>query len=115
MLERVRICIRLFKKKYIFFRDQSLKGCHDGIDFQTDVVADIGKDADYGYDLNISDKLYAWAAHKMEDITTYRDHSFTSKHTGTKAPIHHTPFMKEMNDSKECFLNGSNATNSNNS
>lgn len=92
---------------FIFcFRNQSLKDCHEEIDFQADVVADIGKDADYGYDLNVSDMFHVWEGHKHENILTYRDHAFTSKYTGTTAPVHHTPFMKAMDDSMECFLNG---------
>ena len=108
---------KIILKKYMIFyyRNQSLKDCHEEIDFQTDVVADIGKDADYGYDLNIGYIFHVWEGHKMEDITTYRDHSFTSKYTGTKAPIHHTPFMKAMDDSLECFLNGSSETSVNGS
>jgi trimethylamine monooxygenase len=81
-----------------------LKDCHDAIDFQTDVVADIDKDADYGYDLDIGPILHAWACCKVEDITTYRDRPFTSKYTGTKSLVHHTPFMKAMDDSMECFM-----------
>ena len=87
------------------FRNQSLKDCHEEIDFQTDVVADICKDADYGYDLNVGSIFHTWEGHKVEDIATYRDHAFTSKYTGTKAPLF-TPFMKAMDDSLETFLNG---------
>ena len=92
----------------LYSRCQSLKDCHDEIDFQTDVVADIGKDADYGYDLSVADIFHTWEHYKDDDITKYRDYSFTSKFTGTKAPIHHTPFMKAMDDSLACFLSESN-------
>jgi trimethylamine monooxygenase len=74
-----------------------LKDCHGAIDFQTDVV----------YDLDIGPILHAWARCKVEDITTYRDRPFTSKYTGTKSLVHHTPFMKAMDDSMptmECFM-----------
>jgi trimethylamine monooxygenase len=87
------------------FRNQSLKDCHEEIDFQSDVVADISKDADYKYDLNVRHMFHAWEGHKVDDIATYRDHVFTSKFTGTTAQVHHTPFMKAMDDSMECFLN----------
>ena len=98
-----------------YYRDQSLKVCRELIDFQTDVLVDVGKDADYGYDLNNRYLFHVWEAHKMEDITTYRDHPFTSKYTGTKSPIHLTPFMKAMDDSLECFMNGSSETSVNGS
>lgn len=90
-------------KKWVL-RNQALKDCHEVIDFQTDVVADISKDADYEYDLDVSDIFHTWASYKIEDITTYRDHPFTSKYTGTTAPVHHTPFMKAMDDSFESFM-----------
>ena len=81
-----------------------MKDCHGEIDFQTDVVADIGKDADYGYDLDVGSLFHVWEHCKVEDITTYRDRPFTSKFSGTKSPVHHTPFMKAMDDSLECFM-----------
>ena len=86
------------------FREQTLTDCHGMIDFQSDVVGELSQDADYGYDLNIGNYLHTWAGHKLEEIATYRDHSFPSKHTGTVSAVHHTPFMKAMDDSMECFL-----------
>ena len=35
---------------------------------------------------------------------TYRNQSFSSAVTGTKAPIHHTPWAEAMDDSMETFL-----------
>ena len=46
-----------------------------------------------------------WEHHKMEDILSYRDRAFSSVITGTLAPVHHTPWMKALDDSMEAFLN----------
>ena len=89
---------------FVYFRNQSCKDCHDQIDFQTNVLTDIGKDSEYGYDLDVADPFHVWAGHKQENIATYRDHAFKSKFSGAQAPFHHTPFMKAMDDSMECFL-----------
>jgi trimethylamine monooxygenase len=41
----------------------------------------------------------------MENILTYRDKSYRSVLTGTMAPVHHTPWLKALDDSLEAFLN----------
>ena len=46
-----------------------------------------------------------WEHHKMDDILTYRDRSHRSVLTGTQAPVHHTPWMKALDNSMEAFLN----------
>lgn len=86
-------------------RNKALKDCHEEIDFQTAVVADISKDANYGYDLDIGYIFHIWEHHKHDDILTYRDQSFTSKFTGSKSPVHHSTFMDALDDSLECYLN----------
>ena len=65
-------------------RNQSLKDCHELIDFQTDYVQELARDcgADYPYDLDVADIFHAWADHKEQDVKSYRDKSFASKYTG---------------------------------
>ena len=46
-----------------------------------------------------------WEHHKVEDILTYRNKSFSSPVTGSVAPLHHTPWEKAMDDSMKTFLN----------
>jgi len=77
------------------------------VDFQTKFVMDLANDCgeDYPYDINVAEMFNTWLDHKVECIATYRDHSFTSKFTGQKAPIHHTSFMKALDDSMETFMN----------
>ena len=74
------------------------------INFQTDFVMDLAKEAEYGYDLDVADIFHDWEKDKVNNILTYRDISFASKFTKTKSPIHHTPFMTALDDSMACFL-----------
>lgn len=74
------------------------------IDFQTDLMVDLSKEAEYGYDVDARAIFYTWEKHRIEDIATYRNGSFSSSYTGTKSPVPHTPFMKAMNDSMDNIL-----------
>jgi len=82
-----------------------LKDHHDNIDYQTAYVADLVKESSYGFDMDCSELQHAWYKSKMVNITTYRDQSYTSKFTGTKARVHHPPFMKAFDDSMQTYLN----------
>ena len=44
---------------------------------------------------------------KHEDIMTYRDRAHRSVVTGNMAPLHHTPWIKAMDDSMSSYLNNS--------
>lgn len=81
-----------------------LKGCDDDIDFQTEYLVDVAKEANYGYDLDTAEEFHVWEKHKRDNILTYRDQSYTSKFTGNKSPIHHTTWIEALDDSKETFL-----------
>ncbi|KAJ7377842.1 hypothetical protein OS493_026410 [Desmophyllum pertusum] len=85
-------------------RMDDLKDADEQIDFQTTYVTDLVKESNYGYSLDVSEFLHAWFKYKMADITTYRDQSYTSKHTGTKSPVRDIPFMKAFDDSMQSFL-----------
>ena len=87
-------------------RNKALKDCMEEIDFQTDFVQDLVKElgADYPYDLDVKEMFYSWEHDKDVDVLSYRDKSFTSKFTGTKSPIHHTTFMKALDDSLQTFM-----------
>jgi len=93
-------------KHWIKRLKSEVKSVNGVIDYQTEYVMDLVQDCgeDYPYDINVSSLLKQWAQHKKEDVLTYRDQSFTSKFSGTKSPIHHTPFMKAMDDSYESFM-----------
>ena len=88
-------------------RNKTLKDCMEEIDFQTDFVQDLVKEigpADYPYDLDVKEMFYSWEHDKDVDVLSYRDKSFASKFTGTKSPIHHTTFMKALDDSLQTFM-----------
>ena len=103
-------------------RNKALTNCHEEIDFQTDFVQELARDcgADYPYDLDVSEIFHTWEGHKDADVLSYRDKSFASKYTGqsgailvryghhdisgVQSPIHHTTFMKALDDSMETFM-----------
>ena len=47
-----------------------------------------------------------WEHHKVEDIMGFRDNAYRSLMTGTMAPMHHTPWLKAMDDSMEIVPGG---------
>jgi len=87
-------------------RNKQLADCYQEIKFQTDYVMEISGDCggDYPFNIDVTDIFNAWEDDKHNDVLTYRDKSFASKFTGTKSPIHHTTFMKALDDSLETFM-----------
>ena len=45
-----------------------------------------------------------WEHNKHTDIMGFRDKPHRSLMTGTMAPVHHTPWLKALDDSMECYL-----------
>jgi len=78
----------------------------DEVDFQTDYVKELIDLTDYPeFNLDAVAKLFKqWLKDKDEDILRYRDKTYTSVITGTKAEKHHTAWLDEMDDSYERFL-----------
>jgi len=87
-------------------KNKQLKDCYEAIKFQTDYVMEIAADCgeDYPFNIDVTDIFNAWEDDKHDNILTYRDKSFASKFTGTPSPIHHTTFMKALDDSLETFM-----------
>ena len=87
-------------------REEALEDPFQDIDFQTDYTKDLVDLTDYpDFDLELAKKhFYEWEHHKEEDILKYRDKSFESPCTGTKAPIHHTTWLEALDDSMKTFL-----------
>ncbi|MGE3229512.1 MAG: NAD(P)-binding domain-containing protein [Hyphomicrobium sp.] len=81
----------------------------EAIDFQTEYTRDLLGPTDYPrLDVDEVARMFKeWEHHKADNILTYRDHAFKSTLTGTLAPIHHTPWLKALDDSKETYLNQS--------
>lgn len=51
-----------------------------------------------------NEAFYQWKKHKKQDIMTFRDHSYVSPITGTKAATHHTVWKDCLDDSMEDYL-----------
>jgi trimethylamine monooxygenase len=87
-------------------REERLKNPTEQIDFQTDYMKDLVKDVDYPkVDLDDCAAMFKhWEHLKEESILGYRDHAFHSACNGTKAPVHHTPWFKAMDDSMPTFM-----------
>lgn len=86
----------------------------DDVDFQSAYIKDLIELTDYP-EFNIVDvaKMFKqWLKDKEEDILRYRDQTFTSVMTGTRAEKHHTPWLDEMDDSFERFIGDENGENS---
>jgi len=84
-----------------------VKDGHDEIDYQRDYVTDLLKYCDYpehGHEKR-AELLHRWKGERKENITTYRDKSYTSVMTGDVGPIPKTPWMKNMDDSLEGYIN----------
>lgn len=52
----------------------------------------------------VAEMFKSWLQDKETNILNYRDKVYTSVMDGTKAAPHHTPWMKEMDDSLERYL-----------
>jgi trimethylamine monooxygenase len=88
-------------------REEAVANPFEGIDFQTDYVADLLAATDYPrLDVHrVAELFKEWEHHKAASILGYRDHGYPSTLTGTMAPPHHTKWMEAMDDSLEAFLN----------
>ena len=47
-----------------------------------------------------------WEHNKHHGIMTFRDSAHKSLMTGTLAPVHHTPWLTEFNDSIANYVDG---------
>ena len=83
----------------------------DHVDFQTDYIKELISLTDYPtFDLDrVADMFKSWLNDKEVNILNYRDQVYTSVIDGTEAEPHHTPWMKEMDDSLERYLTEVNA------
>ena len=89
-------------------RNKAVTDWHEIVDFQADYVMDLVRDCgedDFPYNIDVRDMLHEHIDRRDEDIVTYRDYSYTSKYTGTRATIPRTSFMMNKDDSLENFLN----------
>ncbi len=87
-------------------REEAVTDAFDAIDYQTGYVRELLDATDYPpLDVDHVAQLFKeWEHHKMENILTYRDRSYPSVLTGTRAPPHHTVWMQALDDSLDAFL-----------
>jgi len=87
-------------------REQKLETDEDMIWFQGDYTKDLIDVTDYpDFDIEAVNKTFMkWEHHKHENIMTFRNNSYPSLMTGNKQPVHHTPWMEEMDDSMAAYL-----------
>lgn len=76
------------------------------VDFQTAYIKELMHMTDYPtFDIDkVADMFKIWMQDKEKNILNYRDKIFTSVMCGTKAEEHHTPWMEELDDSLERYL-----------
>jgi trimethylamine monooxygenase len=87
--------------------EEKLEDPDQMIDFQTEYTKELHSLSDYPkIDFELIRKHFKeWEHHKVEDIMTYRNKSFSSPVTGSTGPVHHTPWEEAMDDSLKTFLN----------
>lgn len=95
-------------KKWMDYEARTDTG-YDHVDLQTDYLKDLMTYIDYpAFDLDrVSEMFKSWLRDKEENILNYRDQVYTSVMDGTKAAPHHTPWMEELDDSLERYLDES--------
>lgn len=76
------------------------------IRFQADYIRDLLELTDYPeFDIDrVVEIFLAWKHDKKDDIMGYRDRVYESVMTGTLAVVHHTPWLEELDDSLERYL-----------
>lgn len=78
------------------------------IRFQAEYVRRLAAKTDYpSFDIDhVIQEFMNWEHHKHEDIMTFRDKSHRSPMTGTMAPVHPKPWLREFDDSLEHYVAG---------
>ena len=74
--------------------------------FQGDYVQTLLDQSDYPkFDVQgINNTFMEWEHHKHENIITYRNNGYRSLMTNNQQPVHHTEWLKAMDDSMESYL-----------
>ena len=87
-------------------REDAGESDYDAIWYQGDYVKELIEETDYPtFDVEGACKAFKeWKGHKKENIMGFRDNCYKSVITGSMAPIHHTKWVDEMDDSLESYL-----------
>lgn len=89
-------------------REEKLEDDEQMIWFQGDYVQELIDATDYpSFDVEGVNKTFMeWEHHKHDDIMGFRNNAYPSLMTGNKQPVHHTPWLEAMDDSKKSYLAG---------
>ena len=87
-------------------REATLADYEQEIWFQGDYVQTLLDQSDYPkFDVQgINNTFMEWEHHKHENIITYRNNGYRSLMTKNQQPVHHTEWLKAMDDSMESYL-----------
>ena len=87
-------------------REDALEDDYAAIRYQGDYVKELISETDYpSFDVDgANEAFFAWKKDKKKGIMTFRDNAYRSVITGTMAPVHHTPWVEALDDSKESYL-----------
>jgi len=79
---------------------------YKAIEYQGDYIKDLVELTDYpSFDIGASNNaFFEWKKNKKKGIMTFRDQTHKSVMTGTMAPLHHTRWVDELNDSMVSYL-----------
>jgi trimethylamine monooxygenase len=87
-------------------REEASDDVKYAINYQADYIKELIADTDYP-SFNVdgaTEAFMEWKKHKAKDIMAFRNNSYTSVITGTKAPVHHTPWKDALDDSMAAYL-----------
>ena len=86
--------------------EDAISDDYKAIEYQGNYIKDLIELTDYpNFDIEASNKaFFEWKKNKKKDIMGFRDQTHRSVMTGTMAPLHHTSWLKELNDSMESYL-----------
>jgi trimethylamine monooxygenase len=87
-------------------REEKLENAEQMIWFQGDYVKELIAATDYpNFDIEAVNKTFMeWEHHKAHDIMDFRNNAYRSIITGNMQPLHHTSWLKAMDDSMESYL-----------
>jgi len=86
--------------------EDAVEDDYGAIAYQGAYVGELIDETDYPtFDIDgACNSFYEWKKNKYKGIMSFRDNCHKSIMTGSMAPIHHTPWKDELDDSMECYM-----------
>ena len=87
-------------------REDACKDMYEKVRYQGGYVKELAADTDCpSFDVDAANEaMFQQKKHRETDIMTFRDNCFKSSVTGTMAPMHHTAWKDDFDDSMESYL-----------